>query len=357
MVRTAEMKYLKQLLGDDKFNRLAHPTSPRPTDISFALTAPGPGWDEWRRVFDEAIGLMLPLLTPIDTRDRQKILVSKLLNQFWATVPEVFWAGRLLKLGWLVEVEPRAKGPDLWFQSGDIEGFLEVYSPEHKELTFSLADDLANQLAKEQGDFYISLQYCSLSKREPQQVHALVRAIRHMLRAIRTGTDRNPIRLNINLDGTVSYSAIPDYLPAELGGSDTPLLAIVDIHPELGEGISIGATGGSGPFDACAESAELLRGLGQLDPAKRNLLVLDTTRKVVFDGLIDEVANRPDKTFATHPELNAIILSTIACFKVEVKNGYCEDRYSESIRIIPNPSPKVEFPTGLLEALRTGKRL
>jgi hypothetical protein len=77
MVGPSTMKHLRQLLGDDEFNKLAKP-SRRPKGASFALNAQGQGWDEWRRVFDEAIGLMLPLLTPIDKRDRRKILASKL---------------------------------------------------------------------------------------------------------------------------------------------------------------------------------------------------------------------------------------------------------------------------------------
>lgn len=355
----AAMENLRRLLGDDKFNQLAKP-SRRPTGGSFALAALGPGWDEWRRVFDEAIGLMLPLLTPIDTRDRRKILASKLLNDFWSAVPEVFWAGRLLKLGWLVEVEPRGKGPDLWFQSGAVEGFLEVYSPKLKEPTFEIADDLETQLAKEEGSFHISLQQWNLNKREPQKVHALVRAIREMLRSLRTGTDRKPVRLNIGLDGTTSYSAIPEYLPAELDGdgSETPLplLAIVDIHPDLGEGISIGATGQSGFIDPYADSAELLKGLGQLDRTKPNLLVLDASRQFIHDGIIGEVANHPAKTFEKHPELNAIIISMIACIMTEVEKGHHEDRFGEIIRIIPNPSPKFDFPADMREALKTGKR-
>lgn len=78
MAADSPLKHLRQLLGDDEFNRLAKP-SRRPKGIVFALQAQGADWDEWRRVFDESIGLMLPLLTPIDTRDRRKILASSRL--------------------------------------------------------------------------------------------------------------------------------------------------------------------------------------------------------------------------------------------------------------------------------------
>jgi hypothetical protein len=284
--------------------------------------------------------------------------ISKLLNDFGSAVPEVFWAGRLLKLGWLVEVEPRGKGPDLWFQNGAVEGFVEVYSPKLKEPTFDIADDLESQLEKEKGSFNIRLQQWNLIKREPQKVHALVRAVRETLRGLGKRTDRNAVRLKIGIDGTTSHSEIPEYLPAELDGDDseTPLLAIVDIHPTLGDGISIAATGQSGFFDACADSAELLKGLGQLDRTKPNLLVLDATRQFVFDGIIGEVANRPTQTFEKHPELNAIIISAIGCYMTELESGHHEDRYDDRIHIIPNPSPKFELPTDMLQALRIGKR-
>lgn len=129
------MQHLRQLLGDDVVNELSAPVDPDSVkDLSFVLTASGKAWDDWRRKFDEALGLIEPLLTTTaDRRDRRKILVAKLRHNFWSTVPEVFWAGRMRSFGWSVEIEPQAKGPDFSFTDGSIDGVLEVYSPVNVE--------------------------------------------------------------------------------------------------------------------------------------------------------------------------------------------------------------------------------
>ena len=220
---------LAALVGDDWLKQcLSVPTNrPAPHPLTAFWVPLDPLHHEFLRLFDRAVGLVLPLLTETaDGRDRMNIACRKLRDpkNFWSTVPEFLWSARLAALNAAPEVERDAKGPDVRGWLGGQQFAIEIYAPVLKALTGGLHHDLRLRLERPENDFHLGL-YGDGFGRNPQDVHALGKEIDRIFKRLRSRELVAPVTIYVHAQGARTVLAgFDDLRPPEEAIAD-------DSHP------------------------------------------------------------------------------------------------------------------------------